>query len=105
VKIKTLYTCCEQVGRKEGRTTKQHAVFILPSISTHTGRLNTVASILARLQAKQSGTGIPERTRNSSLSINVQTGSGPNPASYLMGSRDSFPKGKVTGRLPLAYID
>jgi hypothetical protein len=61
------------------------------------GSLGIVASIVARLWAKQSGIGTPAGTRNSSLLINVQIGSGAHPASYSMGTRGSFPRSKVTG--------
>jgi hypothetical protein len=40
----------------------------------------------------------PERTGNFSLHHRVRNGSGAHPASYLMGTRGSFPGGKAAGQ-------
>jgi hypothetical protein len=41
---------------------------------------------------------LPTGDRNFSLHHRVQNGSGSHPASYPMGTRDSFPGGKAVGK-------
>jgi hypothetical protein len=43
------------------------------------------------------GSRVSARARNFSLHHRVQTGSGVHPASYQMGSRGPFPRGKASG--------
>jgi hypothetical protein len=58
------------------------------------------------LDDRFSGVRFPEGTGNFSLHHRVQNGSGAHPASYLMGTRGSFPGGKAAGALnwPLTSI-
>jgi hypothetical protein len=52
----------------------------------------------AGLRAGWSGVRVPGEAANFSLHHHVYTGSGAHPASYLMGTRGTFPRDKAAGR-------
>jgi hypothetical protein len=70
----------------------------VPKQSSLESRDSSVGIALGyRLDDRDSRVRFPTRARNFSLHYRVQNGSGAHPASYPMGTRGSFPRGKAAG--------
>jgi hypothetical protein len=74
---------------------RHHSVFSTPRASLL--RIKTGIALGYRLDDRGSRVRVLAGAGNFYLHHRVQTGSGAHPASYLMGTGDSFPGGKAAG--------
>jgi hypothetical protein len=71
---------------------------LLAGLNTNQSRDSSVGIVLGYgLDDRGSRVRFPARAGNFFLRHRIQNGSGAHPASYLMGTRDSFPGGKAAG--------